>query len=204
MILPHTQVRVVSETIGEGAFAGEVIPRGTIVWTQDVFDQVWSPADADRLPGSQRAVLERWAHLDQSRNYILCWDAGRLVNHSCEPTLRGVGPWFQVARREIQPGEQLTCDYGECNINPGLDCECGQAGCRGRIHSSDLMRFGDAWDAEAAELLGLLSQVSQPLQDFLLDPGQLRAWQEGKESLPSFRSVCAFPDPERVSVKSLL
>ncbi|MEN9577156.1 MAG: hypothetical protein RJA70_165 [Pseudomonadota bacterium] len=202
MILHHTQVRVVSDSIGEGAFAGEAIPRGTIVWTQDVFDQVWSPSAVDALPAAQRAVLERWAHVDQAKNYILCWDAGRLVNHSCEPTLRGIGPWFQVARRDIQPGEQLTCDYGECNIDPGLDCECGHPSCRGRIHSSDLMRFGEAWDREAAELLRLVGRVPQPLQDFLLDPAQLQAWQQGHESVPSFRSVCAFPNPENLSAKT--
>ncbi len=194
MILSFTETRQVKPSIGVGVFATREIPMGTIVWTQDVFDQVWSQPRAAQLPEARRAILERWAHLDAERNFILCWDSGKLINHSCSPNLRGVGPWFQVARKDISAGEELCCDYAECNIDPALACECGAPGCRGTIHSSDLETFADLWDAEAAVLLQRLNQVEQPLWSHLLAPQEVEGWLREPGTLPSFRSMCAFPE----------
>lgn len=60
----------------------------------------------------------------------------RFLNHSCDPSLMRVmdGVMF-VAMREIEPGEQLTCDYATLEINPDweMECKCGSANCRGQI-----------------------------------------------------------------------
>lgn len=60
----------------------------------------------------------------------------RYVNHSCAPNIfmrRCRGRVEFYALREIRPGEELTCDYGETHHAGGLRCRCGSAGCRGRI-----------------------------------------------------------------------
>lgn len=61
----------------------------------------------------------------------------RLINHSCEPNC-GIKNLFEVvAMRTIQPGEEVTLDYGMiCNSdweNPEGKCLCHSPHCRGKI-----------------------------------------------------------------------
>ena len=58
------------------------------------------------------------------------------VNHSCEPNAfmrvcRGRVEFY--ALRRVEPGEELTCDYGETHHDGKLPCRCGSARCRGRL-----------------------------------------------------------------------
>ncbi|MCA9583611.1 MAG: hypothetical protein KC416_17550, partial [Myxococcales bacterium] len=69
-----TRLAPVSEVVGLGVFATEAIPRGTILWTQDRFDRVLTPAEIEQLDAAHRAIVDRYAHLDGSKNRILCWD----------------------------------------------------------------------------------------------------------------------------------
>lgn len=193
MIHPATRVAEVSPSVGLGVFATASIPAGTIVWTQDRFDRVISPAEYAEMDAAHRAVLDRYAHLDADQTRILCWDAGRYVNHACRPNLRGIGTWFMVASRDIGSGDELTCDYAECNILEPLDCRCGSPRCRGRVHAEDLRFHYAAMDDEARALLPAVRSVRQPLWPFLLDPDRARAWIQGEEDLPSFRDFCASP-----------
>ncbi len=172
-------------------FATARIPRGTIVWTQDGLDQVFSPDALATLPPTLLVVVDRYAHLDGAQNRILCWDEGRYINHDCDPSLRGVGPWFQVARRDLVAGDQLTCDYAECNIDPALRCRCKTDHCRGTVHASDLLELGPMWDEEAQELAAAAATVPQPLWPYLLNSEEARAWLTAPATLPSFASMCA-------------
>ncbi len=64
----------------------------------------------------------------------------RLINHSCKPncdahTIRG-HIWI-VARRDIEPGEELTFDYGFPLGNWAMHpCRCGAPRCPGYIVSA--------------------------------------------------------------------
>ena len=58
------------------------------------------------------------------------------VNHSCEPNAymrlyRHHVEFYSL--RPIEPGEELTCDYGETHHEGQLPCQCGTARCRDRI-----------------------------------------------------------------------
>ncbi|KIG14601.1 hypothetical protein DB30_06656 [Enhygromyxa salina] len=192
MIHPQTKVSFISELVSDGVLARADIPRGTIVWTQDVLDQVFEQAAFDRFPPAVQAQLDRYAHRDALGRYVLCWDAGRYVNHHCDPALRGVGSWFMVARRDIEAGEEITCDYAECNLDEALMCDCADPACRGQIHGRDLLRYAGPWDAEARELAGLIRTVPQPLWPYLLDPAQAGALRDGQQDPISFRDQCAY------------
>lgn len=60
------------------------------------------------------------------------------INHSCQPNA-----WLDglnlVARREIQPGEQISVDYATfCGPNmEEFTCHCGSPACRGTIRGTD-------------------------------------------------------------------
>jgi SET domain-containing protein len=60
----------------------------------------------------------------------------KYVNHSCSPNafmrvFRGRLEFY--ALREIQPGEELTCNYGETHHEGQLACRCGSDRCQGYI-----------------------------------------------------------------------
>jgi SET domain-containing protein len=59
------------------------------------------------------------------------------INHSCEPNcymkiLRGHLLFF--AKREIEPGEEITLDYEWSWHADDFGCKCGAAGCRGKMN----------------------------------------------------------------------
>lgn len=60
----------------------------------------------------------------------------RFINHSCHPNtyLKRVRHRVEFyALRDIEPGEELTCDYGETQHDGTLPCRCGVDGCRGML-----------------------------------------------------------------------
>lgn len=60
----------------------------------------------------------------------------RYVNHSCTPNtyMRRIGHRVEFyTLRGIEPGEELTCDYGESHHEGTLPCRCGSVRCRQRL-----------------------------------------------------------------------
>ena len=60
----------------------------------------------------------------------------RFINHSCDPNTftRCTADRAEFyALRDIEPGEELTVDYGESQHDGKLPCRCGTARCRGFI-----------------------------------------------------------------------
>ena len=163
MIHPATELRFIHPAIGYGVFATRFIPKGTILWALDEFDRVLSLDEVRALPDLLRTQVETYAYVDSSGSFILCWDFGRYMNHSCEPTSRSVGEAFEIAVRDIHPGEQLTCEYGVLNMSGSFACACETPSCRGTIGPADLAAHWPRWDEEAAEAFRAALTVDQPL-----------------------------------------
>jgi hypothetical protein len=165
MIHPHTQLRFINPEVGFGVFATRLIPKGSLTWVQDDLDQVVLPDRIAALAPVYRALLEKYTFRDALGQYILCWDLGRFMNHSCVPSCLGLEADFEVAVRDIQPGEELTDDYGTLHLqaHESFDCRCGAAGCRGRVGAGDRVAQAATWEALWGPALALLGQVPQPL-----------------------------------------
>ncbi len=174
MIHPDTELRRVDDVVGVGVFATAFIPRGTLTWVLDPLDQLLAPARLEGLGRQWEGWLDHHTYHDAKGNRVLCWDAGRSMNHSCRPTCGGSDLGFEVALVDIHPGEQLTNDYGTLHLDPseGFVCRCGAPGCRGRVEPD-----GSAWNRwlpALREALGLLTKVPQPLAP-ITSPALLRA-----------------------------
>ena len=113
-----------SEAVGYGVVANGFIPRGTVVWVRDDFDLLLAQAEIERLPPSHRAITERYAYRDATGTYLLCWDFARYVKHSCDPSLLGGTEEFEVALRDLHPGEELTDDYATLNLESSRPFDC--------------------------------------------------------------------------------
>ena len=58
------------------------------------------------------------------------------TNHSCAPNafIRRIHKRVEIyALRNIAPGEEITCDYGETQHEGTLPCRCGAPNCRGYL-----------------------------------------------------------------------
>jgi hypothetical protein len=193
MLHPDTELQFVSKEIGYGPVAVRFIPRGTIAWILDLFDIVLEPDEVRTLPAPYARIADRYSYVDPRGKSILCWDHARFMNHHCEPAVRGVTPQFQITVRDVHPGEELTCEYAECNIL-ALRCHCGSKKCRGEIRATDLLEHGEAWDREVRAALECSRDVRQPLWDYLTDEREVRDIIEGRVAPPTMRQFF-FPGP---------
>ncbi|MGO9546249.1 MAG: SET domain-containing protein [Rhodomicrobium sp.] len=107
-----------SKIEGLGLFAGQYIPKGTVVWKfVPGVDALLDASEIESLPEVTRDICRRYAYLDHThKKYVLCGDDARFENHSENPNTAGVYPegepfGIDVATRDIQEGEEITCDY---------------------------------------------------------------------------------------------
>lgn len=126
---------------GRGCFAIVRFPRGRKIaeYTGELIPDV----EAIRR-GETRRVLRICAidydwSLDGSRG----GNGTHYINHSCEPnaymkTLYGHVLFF--ALRDIEPGEEITCDYQTTLHSDKKRCYCGAASCRGTINKVQARR----------------------------------------------------------------
>ena len=131
--------RALSKTDAFGAFTSQPIKKGDII-------SVWDGPYSEKLPNSDLAKY----YLYVRPNKWLVGFGGEYVesfiNHSCDPNA-GV-TWngdiaTLVAIQNIEPGEEITFDYG--TVNPPGDnftfsCSCGAANCR-KVIRGESSRF---------------------------------------------------------------
>ncbi|HTP29581.1 MAG TPA: SET domain-containing protein [Anaeromyxobacteraceae bacterium] len=101
---------------GIGLFAAQPIHRGTVVWRMHpAIDVELTQDDLDSVDEPARTQIRKYTYMDLVRGkYVLCGDDARFFNHSDSPNCHdfpdGDGG-TTVAARDIDEGEELTCDY---------------------------------------------------------------------------------------------
>jgi uncharacterized protein len=188
MIHPCTELRYISDQIGYGLVATCHIPRGTLTWVRDELDQVFPPEYGSHLPPLLQERLDTYSFRDHQGNRILCWDHARYINHSCRPNCVSADFDFELAVRDILPGEELTDDYGTLNIDVPFACHCREAQCRLLIRPDDVLRQAVLLDRWVEQALPPVETVAQPLWPLLRDPEKLLRIVRGECSLPSLAS----------------
>lgn len=190
MLHPDTELRDAGKETGLGVFATRRLPRGTLVWVRDELDRSLPLEQVRALPVAYRRLLDRYGFLDRDGNRILCWDAGRFVNHDCDANVLPT-PWsIEIAVRTIHAGEQLTNDYATLNLERGFRCACGDAACRGWVRPRDFEKLVSGWDERVRAALPYAAQLEQPLLQWL-DPARRRAIRAGIRDparMPSIRA----------------
>ncbi len=163
MIHPSTELRLVNPHVGYGVFASRHIPKGSLVYVQDPLDIEITPEQYQCLDETSRMLAEKYSYIDPRGNRILSWDGAKYVNHSCNPNTMSTAWGFEVALRDIEPGEEITDEYGLFNLEWEMDCCCGHVSCRGTIRPGDAWNHFKLWDKAIRAALMAIPHVEQPL-----------------------------------------
>ncbi len=171
--------------MGYGLFATRLIPKGTITWVGDTLDQIISADRFAALPQLLRSQANKYSYVNGRSERILCWDHGRFVNHSCAATCLSPGFDFEIAVRDIAPGEEITDDYGTLNPEEPFVCLCSAPDCRGDVRPDDPLRYGGEWDRLIAAAFPSLASVDQPLWELVREKEVVAKVLRGEAGLPS-------------------
>ncbi|MGI0487769.1 SET domain-containing protein [Pantanalinema rosaneae CENA516] len=190
MMHPHTELRFINDAIGYGVFATKFIPQGTITWILDDLDQKFDEAYVMSLDPLLREHLIKYCFRDEQGIYILCWDIARYVNHSFDPSLIATPYKFELAARDIYPGDQITDDYGYFNLDKPFYCFPEPGTTRTKVMPDDILNYYPEWDRKAAEAMRYFNQVEQPLQTFIHPDyvDKVGAIAQGSETMDSILS----------------
>lgn len=197
MIHPSTELRFISNEIGYGLVATRFIPKGTITWVFDQLDREFTPNQINQLAPMYKEILSKYCFRNSKGNNVLCWDNARYVNHSFHSNCLTTPYDFEIAIRDIQPGEELTDDYGYLNIDEPFRGK--EEGTRRKIvYPNDLVKYHKVWDKQLIKAMKQLTKVEQPLQSLLTQ----ELWEksvriaEGREEMDSILT-CYFNPEEQ-------
>lgn len=190
MIHPDTEVRFISEEVGYGVVAKKLIPKGTITWVLDELDREFTPEELEGLSPPVRAIMETYAYRNGQGNFMLCWDNGRFVNHSFNSTCLSTAYDFEIAVRDIQPGEQLTDDYGYLNISEPFTAY-SEGTKRKTVYPDDLLRYHKTWDKKLMAAFKDIPDLEQPLGKMLSEAQwrKIHAVAKGEEQMDSILNI---------------
>lgn len=163
MMIPYTKLRYINKQLGFGVFAKKLIPKGTITWALDELDYILEPEFIANLDKHRRKTINKYSYRNQKGQYIFCWDHARYVNHSFKPNCMATAYDFEIAIRDILPGEQLTNDYGTLNIGIPFEPLPEEGANRKKVNPDDLLYFYKEWDQQVLEALKHFNDVEQPL-----------------------------------------
>jgi uncharacterized protein len=174
MIHPETELRQVSPEVGYGVFATTFIPKGTIVYIKDELELVFKPDDPRRNDPLYKDIIEKYSYMEPNGNMVLSWDIARFVNHCCNCNIISTGYGFEIAIRDIHPGEEITDEYGLFNSGWEMNLVCSVPGCRGKLAPNDIDDNYKKWDAQIKSSFENFNKISQPLLKYMREKTYLK------------------------------
>lgn len=166
MIHPDTEVRFINNKKGYGVVATKLIPKGTITWVQDELDQIFTRDKTANLNPFIKKYLDTYSFTNKNGEMVLCWDNGKFVNHSFKPSCFSTPYDFEIAIRDILPGEELTDDYGYLNVEHPFDA-IDEGTARKTVYPDDILSFYKEWDALIKDNAPQVLKVKQVLLDLI-------------------------------------
>lgn len=201
MIHPHTEVRFISQEKGYGVVATKFIPHGTITWVQDELDQIFNQERISKLNPYSRRYLDTYSFTNKKGEKVLCSDNGKFVNHSFNPSCFSTPYDFEIAIRDIHPGEELTDDYGYLNVEKPFYA-IDENTVRKTVYPDDILNFHEKWDALIRINAPKVLEVPQPLMELI----QKEVWTEFVNAVHNpnqMRSILECYYQQDVSVNSM-
>ena len=128
--MTSSSTRIGRSSTGLGLFATKPIKRGGYIATYRGRRIQTEEAERREARGARYmfTINKRWS-IDGSPR----WNLARYINHSCLPNANPVGRnggIVIVASRRIEPGEEITYDYGREYLDLFFKNDCRCSACR--------------------------------------------------------------------------
>lgn len=166
MIHPSTELHYINNEIGYGVVATKLIKKGTITWVLDKLDREFTPLEIMQMDDIYKEILDFYTFRNNQGNHVLCWDNGRYVNHSFNSNCLTTAYDFEIAIRDIKPGEQLTDDYGYLNLTAPFR-PLNEGTRRKVVYPDDLVKYAKNWDRKLLPAFRRILNVNQPLKELI-------------------------------------
>jgi SET domain-containing protein len=152
---------------GDGIFAGEPIPKGTIVFYYSHSDVYVSKKEFQLLSNFEKQQIYKFGVEDEYGNWIVTeGDA----NHSCDANILSIfvdGLYCDIAVKDIQIDEEITIDYSlfYSSFPWKMICRCHSCNCRGIVGSGIAVdsQTQELWHSRISEAAGRIHHVRQAL-----------------------------------------
>ena len=152
---------------GDGIFAGEPIPKGTIVFYYSHSDAYVSKKEFQYLSNFEKQQIYKFGVEDEYGNWIVTeGDA----NHSCDANILSIfvdGLYCDIAVKDIQIDEEITIDYSlfYSSFPWKMICRCHSCNCRGIVGSGIAVdsQTQELWHLRISEAAGRIHHVRQAL-----------------------------------------
>lgn len=190
MIHPNTELRFINPVVGYGVFATDFIPEGTITYVKDSLELEVSPAEYLLHPPAMQDVIEKYSYIDERGFRIISWDFAKYINHCCNCNSMSTGYGFEIAIRNIFPGEEITDEYGIFNLTESMELVCDKGNCRKMLRPEDFDQYYPEWDQKLKKSLANFQGVEQPLVKFV-DESTMKALNAYFADASKYRSVYA-------------
>lgn len=166
----HKHIKLVDRGViqGKGLVAQGLIRAGEVVSKLEP-DQPTTPiSEILTWTEAKQNELLHYSYQCSETHFVSEQGPEKYMNHSCDPNT-----WWQdddtmIARRDIQPGEEVTYDYAttELAIPFEMACRCGSDMCRGTITHRDYLdsawqkRFGEHLPAHTRKAIEISIGIS--------------------------------------------
>lgn len=167
MLISSAVLNWISNDKGYGLFAKEFIPKGTITFVNDHLDVILNPKDPRNLKEPFRSILDKYAYNSPLGDLVLCWDFGKYMNHCCWANTLSTGYGFDIAVNDIQPGEEITTDYGTISTGHFMVLNCEKENCRKGIDIENFDECAKNWDKLIKDALTQTRRTPQPLWNII-------------------------------------
>jgi SET domain-containing protein len=137
---PSDYVRIgLSSIQGQGGFATRFLAKGVRI-IEYAGERITKEESLRRCEAQNWFIFGLDEQFDLDGNVE--WNPARFLNHSCAPNAEAVceeGHVWILALRDIQPGEEITFNYGYDLIDfEEHPCQCGSSECVGYIVAEEL------------------------------------------------------------------
>jgi SET domain-containing protein len=130
MYIIETEIRP-SSIHGMGCFLRQPVTKDQVLWMfEPRFDLLFSKEEVYALPMTIQGIIEFYGYFDTQQFkgwWVFPTGNDRFTNHSDEPTVVPLKisecQYVMVASRDMEVGEELTCDYNEYENRLGIKLE---------------------------------------------------------------------------------
>lgn len=141
MLHPLIQVTHNDVIEGKGLVSTGFIAKGEVVSRLEPNQRTYRIDYILGLSDEQQDAYMHYCYQCDEEN-VVCEDGDeKYMNHSCDPNTWWLDDETMIARRDIQPGEELTYDYATTDVDIPFEmsCQCGSENCRGMIRHTDYL-----------------------------------------------------------------